>query len=264
MYDLPYEMINNRKGGLNLHFRGYVYRRKTNFSQTTNWVCANPLTSRNDNAIGYPGPCAARCITDGAGGIRFKPQDCQALLHRQGVWLEKLPYKIVPPDTCGGGNRMNLLGYTYRKAASFRSATDWVCVQNEPSTDNNSTEKRRCQARLVQRMEDGALKLNRHLHNHEPERDNVAVFTTTMRGKEQLVYKGQPFVFEKLVLTSTGQPKKIWRCNQWWNQKCRARVYTIDDHITPLNRYHTHSDIVKRKQRVVKRDKSDSGGPVDK
>ncbi|XP_041765363.1 uncharacterized protein LOC121590064 isoform X1 [Anopheles merus] len=37
MYDLPYEMINNRKGGLNLHFRGYVYRWKTNFSQTTNW-----------------------------------------------------------------------------------------------------------------------------------------------------------------------------------------------------------------------------------
>ncbi|XP_061508853.1 uncharacterized protein LOC133392288 [Anopheles gambiae] len=71
MYDLPYEMINNRKGGLNLHFRGYVYRRKTNFSQTTNWVCANPLTSLNGNAIGYPGACAARCITDGAGGIRF-------------------------------------------------------------------------------------------------------------------------------------------------------------------------------------------------
>ncbi|XP_041765360.1 uncharacterized protein LOC121590061 [Anopheles merus] len=95
--------------------------------------------------------------------------------------------------------------------------------------------------------------------------DNVAVFSRTMRGKEQLVYKGQPFVFEKLVLTTGGQSKKIWRCNQWWNQKCRARVYTIDDHITPLNRYHTHSDIVKRKQRVVKRDKTcDTGGPIDK
>ncbi|XP_052890616.1 modifier of mdg4-like isoform X37 [Anopheles moucheti] len=70
-YDLPYEMINNRKGGLNLHFRGYVYRRKTNFTQTTNWVCANPMTNRNENALTYPGPCAARCITDGAGGIRF-------------------------------------------------------------------------------------------------------------------------------------------------------------------------------------------------
>uniref|UniRef100_A0A182UT97 FLYWCH-type domain-containing protein n=1 Tax=Anopheles merus TaxID=30066 RepID=A0A182UT97_ANOME len=190
MYDLPYEMINNRKGGLNLHFRGYVYRWKTNFSQTTNWVCANPLTSLNGNAIGYPGACAARCITDGAGGIRFMGL---------GKWT------IIATNSDGGGS------------------------------DDDESE------------------------------DNVAVFSRTMRGKEQLVYKGQPFVFEKLVLTTGGQSKKIWRCNQWWNQKCRARVYTIDDHITPLNRYHTHSDIVKRKQRVVKRDKTcDTGGPIDK
>ncbi|XP_052567428.1 uncharacterized protein LOC128093746 [Culex pipiens pallens] len=75
----------------------------------------------------------------------------------------------------------------------------------------------------------------------------------TMRGKEQLLYLGQPFVFEKLVVTPTAEPKKIWRCNQWWNQKCRARVYTIGNVITPLNRYHTHSDIVKRKRRVTKK-----------
>ncbi|XP_052889312.1 modifier of mdg4-like isoform X19 [Anopheles moucheti] len=86
--------------------------------------------------------------------------------------------------------------------------------------------------------------------------ETLAVFTKTMRGKEQLLYMGQPFVFEKLVLTHLGQSKKIWRCNQWWNQKCRARVYTIDRQITPLNGYHTHSEIVKRKQRVVKRDKT--------
>lgn len=91
----------------------------------------------------------------------------------------------------------------------------------------------------------------------EPEVDvgleSIAIFTTTMRGKEQLLYLGQPFVFEKLVVTSTAQSKKIWRCNQWWNQKCRARVYTIGNLITPLNRYHTHSDIVKRKRRVTKK-----------
>ncbi|XP_053680523.1 uncharacterized protein LOC128731426 [Anopheles nili] len=79
----------------------------------------------------------------------------------------------------------------------------------------------------------------------------------TMRGKEQLLYMGQPFVFEKLVLTPAGQSKKIWRCNQWWNQKCRARVYTIEGQITPLNRFHTHREIVKRKQRVVKRKNAD-------
>uniref|UniRef100_A0A182PMZ2 FLYWCH-type domain-containing protein n=1 Tax=Anopheles epiroticus TaxID=199890 RepID=A0A182PMZ2_9DIPT len=273
MYDLSYEMVNNRQGGLNLHFRGYIYRRKTNFSQTTNWVCANPLTSRNGYAIDYTGPCAARCITDGAGGIRFSKKwhnhdpivvvaenSNSLLLHQQGIWLDQLPYKIAA-DACG--NRMHLLGYTYRKAASFRSTTDWVC------TENDCTGNRRCLARLVQRMEDVRLgKWTIIATNSEGDasesEDNVAVFSTTMRGKEQLVYKGQPFVFEKLVLTATGQSKKIWRCNQWWNQKCRARVYTIDDHITPLNRYHTHSDIVKRKQRVAKRDKSDCGGPVDK
>ncbi|XP_053667387.1 uncharacterized protein LOC128717110 [Anopheles marshallii] len=86
--------------------------------------------------------------------------------------------------------------------------------------------------------------------------ETLAVFTKTMRGKEQLLYMGQPFVFEKLVLTHSGQSKKIWRCNQWWNQKCRARVYTIDRQITPLNGYHTHAEIVKRKQRVVRRDKT--------
>ncbi|XP_065073203.1 modifier of mdg4-like isoform X9 [Ochlerotatus camptorhynchus] len=104
----------------------------------------------------------------------------------------------------------------------------------------------------------------------EPEPESIAIFTTTMRGKEQLLYLGQPFVFEKLVVTQNAQPKKIWRCNQWWNQKCRARVYTLGNVITPLNRYHTHSDIVKRKRRVTKKklpsvvfttSRGDSSGP---
>ncbi|XP_021693981.1 modifier of mdg4 isoform X19 [Aedes aegypti] len=85
------------------------------------------------------------------------------------------------------------------------------------------------------------------------DQENIAIFTRTMRGKEQLLYLGQPFVFEKLVITQNAIPKKIWRCNQWWNQKCRARVYTIENVITPLNRYHTHSDIIKRKRRVTKK-----------
>ncbi|XP_050084776.1 modifier of mdg4-like isoform X14 [Anopheles aquasalis] len=84
------------------------------------------------------------------------------------------------------------------------------------------------------------------------ERSNVAIFSTTMRGKQQLLYHGQPFVFEKEVPQRSAEPKQIWRCNQWWNQKCRARVYTVAKKVTPLNGYHTHSDIVKRKQRVVK------------
>lgn len=68
-----------------------------------------------------------------------------------------------------------------------------------------------------------------------------------------MIFCGQPFVYEKRVVLPNGTEKKLWRCNQWWNQKCRARVYTIDDVITPLNKYHTHEDIVKRKKRVAKK-----------
>lgn len=50
----------------------------------------------------------------------------------------------------------------------------------------------------------------------------------------------------------TGEEKKYWRCNQWWNQKCRSRVFTVNNVITPLNSQHTHVDIVRRKKRVRK------------
>lgn len=38
-----------------------------------------------------------------------------------------------------------------------------------------------------------------------------------------------------------------------WNNKCRARVFTIGDRVTPLNKYHTHEDIIHRKKRVSKK-----------
>lgn len=41
--------------------------------------------------------------------------------------------------------------------------------------------------------------------------------------------------------------------NSRWNKKCRARVYTIGDNVTPLNKYHTHEDIIHRKKRVPKK-----------
>lgn len=72
-----------------------------------------------------------------------------------------------------------------------------------------------------------------------------------MRGKDQLLYLGQPFIFEKNVKSQCYE-KKIWRCNQWWNQKCRARVYTIENLITPINKFHTHEDVITRKQRTKK------------
>lgn len=80
----------------------------------------------------------------------------------------------------------------------------------------------------------------------------VAVYSATSRGRIQLIYGGQPFIFEKKIKLPTNEEKKYWRCNQWWNQKCRSRVCTINDMVLPLNRYHTHEEIVRRKKRVRK------------
>lgn len=43
----------------------------------------------------------------------------------------------------------------------------------------------------------------------------------------------------------------FFRCR--WNKKCRARVYTVEDTVTPLNKYHTHEDVIHRKKRVAKK-----------
>lgn len=56
-----------------------------------------------------------------------------------------------------------------------------------------------------------------------------------------------------MINLNDGSLKRLWRCNQWWNKKCRARVYTIGDRVTPLNKYHTHEDIIHRKKRVSKK-----------
>ncbi len=91
----------------------------------------------------------------------------------------------------------------------------------------------------------------------EEEVQQKAVFSHTTRGREQLIYYGQPFIYEKFLTCPTGEIKKLWRCNQWWNRKCRARVFTINDLVTPLNKYHTHEDIITRKKRVSKKTKAD-------
>lgn len=85
----------------------------------------------------------------------------------------------------------------------------------------------------------------------------TAVYSATSRGRIQLIYGGQPFIFEKKIKLATNEEKKYWRCNQWWNQKCRSRVCTINDLVIPLNRYHTHEEIVRRKKRVRKNITSD-------
>lgn len=80
-----------------------------------------------------------------------------------------------------------------------------------------------------------------------------AIFSHTTRGREQLIFCGQPFVYEKQNTLANGQVKKLWRCNQWWNKRCRARVYTINNVVSTLNKFHTHEEIIRRKKRVAKK-----------
>lgn len=73
----------------------------------------------------------------------------------------------------------------------------------------------------------------------------------TIRGKDKVIYHGHPFLFDTVVRSAGGAEKRIWRCGQWWNGKCRARVYTIGDYVYPLKKSHTHQEIIMRKKRVA-------------
>ncbi|XP_070506015.1 modifier of mdg4-like isoform X29 [Chironomus tepperi] len=88
----------------------------------------------------------------------------------------------------------------------------------------------------------------------ENEDEYIAKYSQTTRGKTQLIFLGQPFVFEKDVKGHNNViERKIFRCNRWWDMKCRARVYVSNDRITPLNKYHTHSHVINRKSRTSKK-----------
>ncbi|XP_020813806.1 uncharacterized protein LOC110188423 [Drosophila serrata] len=143
--------------------------------------------------------------------------------------------------------------YAYAKNNRHGCTTYWNCrhrrIGHEP-----------CNARLsTTRLPNGNFKvfLSKPEHNHSPSKrlllsteSSVAIYSATSRGRMQLIYGGQPFIFEKTLKLSTGEEKRFWRCNQWWNQKCRSRVFTINDVVCPLNRFHTHEEIVRRKKRV--------------
>lgn len=97
------------------------------------------------------------------------------------------------------------------------------------------------------------MRPNHKQNKTESEGPFQAQFSQTTRGRDQLIFCGQPFIYEKGITLANGTIKKLWRCNQWWNKRCRARMYTIDDAVTPLNKYHTHEDIIRRKKRVSRR-----------
>ncbi|XP_041765364.1 uncharacterized protein LOC121590064 isoform X2 [Anopheles merus] len=65
-YTAPLTFVVNRRGTQNLHFRGYVYVRKTIHHRTMNWVCCEGATRL--------GNCKARVSTEGDSKIRFGAQ----------------------------------------------------------------------------------------------------------------------------------------------------------------------------------------------
>ncbi|XP_032576726.1 uncharacterized protein LOC6614354 [Drosophila sechellia] len=119
--------------------------------------------------------------------------------------------------------------YAYSKTNEHDATTYWHCRSRRNG-------RPACKARF------SAKKLKNE--------SSVAIYSATSRGRMQLIYGGQPFIFEKTLKLSSGEEKRFWRCNQWWNQKCRSRVFTINDVVCPLNRFHTHEEIVRRKKRV--------------
>lgn len=69
------------------------------------------------------------------------------------------------------------------------------------------------------------------IHNDKDNsEDYKAVYSQTTRGKEQLLFCGQPFIYEKCVRMPNGEMKKFWRCNQWCGTQ--TNFSKQDSHIT--------------------------------
>lgn len=60
--------VRNRKGGINLLYGGFLYRKKAEYKNTTNWVCAKaPTRDRNNRLV----LCYGRCVTDEGNRVRL-------------------------------------------------------------------------------------------------------------------------------------------------------------------------------------------------
>lgn len=61
-----YYYMRNQKQGLNLIFRGYMYKKEASFRSTINWICSNGNGKRRSE-----NKCTARCITNLEGGLKL-------------------------------------------------------------------------------------------------------------------------------------------------------------------------------------------------
>ncbi|XP_065073228.1 modifier of mdg4-like isoform X32 [Ochlerotatus camptorhynchus] len=62
-YSYPLCYVMNRRGTMNLHFRGYIYIQKKRHNRTMNWICNKSNTTQMS--------CKARVSTEGNNKIRF-------------------------------------------------------------------------------------------------------------------------------------------------------------------------------------------------
>ncbi|XP_059611364.1 modifier of mdg4-like isoform X21 [Phlebotomus argentipes] len=73
------------------------------------------------------------------------------------VWIPNA--QLVFTKNNKGRQLLTYRGYTYRKEASFKTSTNWICSSDK---ENQTTS---CNARCVTRQ-DGAIKLGKRQHNH--------------------------------------------------------------------------------------------------
>lgn len=58
-----YTFIRNRRGGMNLIYKGFLYTAERKYNSTINWIC-----NKNSNTTLR---CPARCVTAGENAIKF-------------------------------------------------------------------------------------------------------------------------------------------------------------------------------------------------
>ncbi|XP_058981481.1 modifier of mdg4 isoform X14 [Musca domestica] len=92
-----YHYIRNQKQGLNLIFRGYMYKKEASFRSTINWICSNGNGKRvSENK------CTARCITKVEGGLKLGKNP-----HNH---PPKFAADNMPPNLIKGDNKKLFLG----------------------------------------------------------------------------------------------------------------------------------------------------------
>lgn len=80
----------------------------------------------------------------------------------QGVWIENAKIFFERNQKCG----INLIfnGHVYKKEATFKTTTTWVCSKG----NGKRLSQNKCRARCITSDNDLSLKLGKYGHNHPP------------------------------------------------------------------------------------------------